>query len=69
MAFGNLGRFESDASETITLSDGVAVLRAAAALHGDCRTVVCDVDRDGGVGVTDAVATLHAAAGLPSALT
>lgn len=59
---------DADASETLTVSDGVAVLRAAAELDGPCVSAVCDVDGDGALGVTDGVATLRAAAGLPNTL-
>lgn len=76
VAHGNLARYESDASrlcgdadasETVTVSDGVAVLRAAAGLDGPCASAVCDADGNGMLGVTDGVVTLRAAAGLSSA--
>jgi hypothetical protein len=54
---------DADASGTVTVSDGVQTLRAAAGLSN--RTVAeCDVDASGGVTITDGVNVLRAAAGL-----
>lgn len=49
---------------TVTVSDGVEVLNAAASLSSDCTTAVCDVDDSGSVTVTDGVLVLRSAAGL-----
>jgi hypothetical protein len=55
-------------SGTITVSDGVQVLSAAADLASDCTVAVCDVDANGAVTVTDGVLVLRVAAGLDSTL-
>ncbi len=54
---------DADDSGSITVTDGVNVLRAAAAL-GACEPTRCDVDGNGSVTVTDGVNVLRAAAGL-----
>ena len=54
---------DADDSGTITVTDGVNVLRAAAGL-GTCELTRCDVDGNGAVTVTDGVNVLRAAAGL-----
>jgi hypothetical protein len=60
---------DADASGTITLSDGVNVLRTAAGLAGSCTTAaVCDVDGSGEVGIGDGVNVLRRAAGLSAEL-
>lgn len=53
-----------DGNGTISVTDGVQVLRAAAGLSGNCPTTLCDVDGSGSVSVTDGVNVLRAAAGL-----
>jgi len=73
----NLARYESDRTQlcgdadgsgAISVSDGVATLRAAAGLDSVCSPLVCDVDGSGSVAVTDGVNVLRAAAGLPATL-
>jgi predicted lipoprotein len=54
---------DADSSGTITVTDGVRVLRAAAGL-GECELALCDADGSGTVTVTDGVNVLRAAAGL-----
>ena len=54
---------DADGSGSITVTDGVRVLRAAAGL-GDCELARCDADGSGAVSVTDGVNVLRAAAGL-----
>jgi hypothetical protein len=54
---------DADDSGTITVTDGVRVLRAAAGLD-ECAANLCDVDGSGSVSVTDGVNVLRAAAGL-----
>ncbi len=60
---------DADGSGTITVTDGVLTLRAAAELSTSCTVEVCDVDGSGGISVTDGVNVLRAAAGLPATLT
>lgn len=75
--FSSLARYESDrtqlcgdvdASGALTVTDGVATLRAAAGLEGPCSVAVCDVDGSGAIAVTDGVDVLRAAAALPAPL-
>jgi len=54
---------DADGNGTVSVTDGVDVLRAAVGL-GDCDPSVCDVDGNGAVTVTDGVDVLRAAAGL-----
>jgi predicted lipoprotein len=54
---------DADGSGSITVTDGVRVLRSAAGL-GDCDLTLCDADGSGSVSVTDGVNVLRAAAGL-----
>lgn len=54
---------DADGSGSVTVSDGVLVLRGAAEL-GDCELARCDVDASGSVSVTDGVNVLRAAADL-----
>jgi hypothetical protein len=58
---------DADGSGTVTVTDGVQTLRAAAALPTLCVPSRCDVDGSGSVSVTDGVNVLRAAAGLLSA--
>jgi len=60
---------DPDGSGTLSVSDGVQVLRAAAGLSSSCSAQVCDVDGNGDVNVTDAVNVLRAAAGLGATIT
>ena len=52
---------DADGGGSVTVSDGVQVLRAAAGL-GDCELARCDVDGNGSVTVSDGVQVLRAAA-------
>jgi hypothetical protein len=54
-----------DDDESVTVSDGVQALRAAAQLPSDCTLEICDVDVDGTIGVPDGVTILRKAADLP----
>jgi hypothetical protein len=55
-------------SGTVTVTDGVQVLRAAAGLASECSAATCDVNADGATSVTDGVVVLRAAAALPADL-
>lgn len=55
---------DADGSGTVTVTDGVQVLRAAAGLSSSCTTARCDVDGSGGITVTDGVNVLRKVAGL-----
>jgi len=55
---------DPDDSGSVTVTDGVQILSAAAGLASDCTEAVCDVDANGSVTVTDGVIVLRAAAGL-----
>ncbi len=59
---------DADGDATLTVTDGVRVLRAAAELPSSCLPDFCDTDASGGVGVTDGVRVLRAATALPSDL-
>ena len=54
---------DADGNGSVTVSDGVITLRAAAEL-GDCELARCDVDGNGSVTVSDGVNVLRAAADL-----
>jgi hypothetical protein len=56
---------DADGSGTVTVTDGVQALRAAASLPSLCFPSRCDVDGSGTVSVTDGVNVLRAAASLP----
>lgn len=56
---------DADGSGTVSVSDGVQTLRAAAGLATTCTNASCDVDGSGAVTVTDGVSVLRKAAGLP----
>ncbi len=56
---------DADGNGTVSVTDGVLVLRAAAGLAGDCALAACDVDGNGSVTVTDGVNVLRIAAQLP----
>lgn len=55
-----------DANRTgsVTVTDGVLVLRAAASLPSNCPKERCDMNVDGGISVTDGVLALRVAAGI-----
>lgn len=53
-----------DDNDSVTVTDGVQVLRAAAGLTTDCTDAICDVDVSGTISVTDGVIVLRKAAGL-----
>lgn len=55
---------DPNASGTVTVTDGVEVLSAAAGLPTGCTDAICDVDGSGAVTVTDGVLVLRFAAGL-----
>jgi hypothetical protein len=59
---------DPDATGTVTVTDGVLVLSAAADLPSECSLAICDVDGSGTVTVTDGVLVLRNAAGLDSGL-
>lgn len=60
---------DPDGSGSVTVSDGVNVLRAAADLSSTCTVAAaCDVDGSGAMTVTDGVNVLRAAAGLSATL-
>jgi uncharacterized delta-60 repeat protein len=59
---------DADGDGSITVTDGVQVLRAASGLPSSCLVDFCDTDANGAVTVTDGVATLRAAAALPTEL-
>jgi predicted lipoprotein len=54
---------DADGSGSITVTDGVRVLRSAAGLES-CDLTLCDADGSGSVSVSDGVNVLRAAAGL-----
>lgn len=61
---------DADGNGSVTVSDGVNVLRAAADLSSPCASAaVCDVDGSGQTTVSDGVNVLRAAADLPASLT
>ncbi len=55
---------DADGSGTVTVTDGVQTLRAAASLSSSCVAGRCDVDGSGAITVTDGVNVLRKAAGL-----
>lgn len=55
---------DADGGGTITVTDGVQTLRAAAGLGSSCTPSRCDLDGSGAVSVSDGVNVLRAAAGL-----
>jgi hypothetical protein len=55
---------DADGTKTVTVTDGVQVLRAAAGLTSECTDAVCDIDVSGTITVTDGVIVLRKAAGL-----
>jgi hypothetical protein len=71
LGLGGVARAQSfcdvDGDGKITDTDGVNVLRAAAALSSGCTLALCDVDSDGQITDTDGVNVLRAAGALASA--
>ncbi len=55
---------DADGNGSVTVTDGVQALRAAANLSSTCGTL-CDIDGSGGITVTDGVNVLRKAAALP----
>jgi len=57
---------DADGNGSVTVTDGVQVLRGAAGLPSTCasRPALCDVDGNGTISVTDGVSVLRLAAGL-----
>jgi hypothetical protein len=55
---------DADSSGSVTVTDGVQALRAAAGLSTSCTGNTCDVDGSGSVTVTDGVNVLRKAAGI-----
>jgi hypothetical protein len=55
---------DANRTGTVTVTDGVLVLRAAAQLPAICPRERCDMNVDGGVSVTDGVLALRVAAGI-----
>ena len=55
---------DANGNGTITVTDGVQALRAAAELPSSCTASRCDVDGDETISVTDGVNVLRGAAGL-----
>jgi hypothetical protein len=60
---------DPDGTGTVTVTDGVQALRAAAGLSSSCTAQICDVDGSGTISVTDGVNVLRAAAGLSANIT
>jgi len=54
-----------DDNGSVSVTDGVQVLRSAAGLSSNCTKLICDVDVNGSIGVTDGVLVLRKAALLP----
>jgi hypothetical protein len=68
-ALGEPACGDADGSGSISVSDGVNVLRAAAGIDDACDTpAACDVDGSGAITVSDGVNVLRAAAGLSADL-
>jgi hypothetical protein len=59
---------DADDSGSVTVIDGVAVLRAAAELPSVCAGRICDIDGNGALTLIDGVAALRTAARLPATL-
>ena len=55
---------DADLNGTVTVTDGVQTLRAAAGLSSSCTPARCDLDGNGSISVTDGVNVLRAAADL-----
>ncbi len=59
---------DADDSGSTTVTDGVAMLRAAAGLTSTCADRRCDIDGSGAITVSDGVVALRRAAQLPTAM-
>ncbi len=59
---------DADGNGSVTVTDGVQVLRTAAGLSGTCPVARCDTDESGTVTLTDGVNVLREAAGLSASL-
>ena len=57
---------DADGSGSVTVTDGVQTLRAAAGLESPCTLTRCDVNGSATITVTDGVQVLRDAAGLPT---
>jgi hypothetical protein len=57
---------DADGNGSVTVTDGVQTLRAAAELPSSCTVGICDMDGNGSVTVTDGVSVLRKAAELPA---
>jgi hypothetical protein len=66
-AYGARPCGDADNNGTVSVTDGVNVLRSAASLSSIATRDCCDMDFNGVVSVTDGVLTLRAAADLPGA--
>jgi hypothetical protein len=55
---------DADGNGSVTVTDGVQTLRAAAGLSSTCTLTRCDVNGSGSITVSDGVQVLRAAAGL-----
>jgi hypothetical protein len=55
---------DADLSGSVTVTDGVQTLRAAAGLTSTCTDNACDIDGSGSITVTDGVNVLRKAAGI-----
>ena len=60
---------DADGNGSVSVTDGVQTLRAAASLPSSRTPARCDVNDDGAVSVTDGVNVLREAAGLAPVLT
>jgi hypothetical protein len=58
---------DADGNGSVTVSDGVQALRAAAELSSSCTPARCDVDGNGAISLADGVNVLRKAAELPIA--
>lgn len=57
---------DADGNGSVTVTDGVQTLRAAAELPSSCTVAICDMDGSGAITVTDGVSVLRKAAELPA---
>lgn len=60
---------DPDGSGTLTVADGVQILRAAAELSSNCFLQICDVNGNGVVDIADGVNVLRAAVSLNASTT
>lgn len=59
---------DADGNDSVSVTDGVQALRAAADLPSICDLQRCDLDRNGSISVVDGVNVLRLAASLPVAV-